>query len=95
MIQATLAFLTHMTHMSASLAGGATLGYRPFIDPLRLDDYWLVLLLPLVFFISLTYKTIKIEDISKLPAQAFFLTAQIVVFMILAASALWLLGVLV
>ncbi|MEX2216326.1 MAG: hypothetical protein WD768_19600 [Phycisphaeraceae bacterium] len=78
-----------------SQSGSTTLAYRPFIDPLKLDDYWLILLVPLVFAISLTYKTIKTDDLSKLPGQALYLTAQIVVFMILAASALWLLGVLV
>ena len=66
-----------------------------FTEPLPLDDYWLWLLIPLVVVISIVYKTIKLRDLSKLPAQAASLAAQIVVFMILAAAALWLISELI
>jgi len=66
------------------------LAYRPFLDPLPLESWWMVLLVPLVLGISVTYKTIKIDDLSQLPRQATFLFLQIIVFMVLAAAGLWL-----
>ena len=71
------------------------LGYRPLLDPIPADDYWLVLLLPLVFAISLVYKAIKLDDLTHLPRQSIYLAGQIVAFMFLAATALWLMGMLV
>lgn len=67
------------------------LAFRPFLEPLPIDDYWLWFLLPLVVAIAVVYKAIKLDDLRRLPAQAAFLAAQIVAFMILAAAALWLL----
>ena len=64
--------------------------YRPFLDPLPLDTYWLLLLPPLVLAIAVIYKAIKIDDLSQLPRQAIFLAGQIIAFMVLAAALLWL-----
>ena len=72
-----------------------TLGYRPFIDPLPIDDFWLALLLPLVLAIAVVYKTIKLDDLSRLASQSAYLAAQIVAFMIIAAGVLWLLNTLI
>ena len=52
---------------------------------------WLVLLLPLVVAISVVYKTIKLEDLSRLPREAGILCVQILSFMVLAAAGLWVL----
>jgi hypothetical protein len=67
-----------------------TLAYKPFLQPLPLDTYWLLLLLPLVLAIAIVYKTIKLDDLSQMPKQAIFLAGQIIAFMVLAAAALWL-----
>ncbi len=69
--------------------GLLTLAYRPFLDPLPLDTYWLMLLPPLAIVIAIVYKTIKLHDLADLPKQATFLAAQIIAFMILAAVLLW------
>jgi hypothetical protein len=66
------------------------LAYKPFLQPLPLDTYWLVLLMPLVLAIAIVYKTIKLDDLAQMPKQAIFLAGQIIAFMILAAAALWL-----
>jgi len=87
--------LVFTTAASSAISTGFTLGYRPLLDPIAVDDYWLVLLLPLVFAISLVYKTIKLDDLTHLPRQAIYLASQIVAFMVLTASALWLMGMLV
>jgi len=69
----------------------ALLGYIPFLQPLPLDAWWLILILPLTLAISVVYKTIKLDDLNQLPKQAVILWGQIVVFMVLAATGLWLL----
>lgn len=66
------------------------LAYRPFLEPLPIDDYWLWLLLPLVIVTCLIYKTVKTDDLRKLPRQTTNLIAQVLIFMALAAAALWL-----
>lgn len=68
-----------------------TLAWRPLLDPLPLDSYFLLFLVPLIAVIAVVYKTIKLEDLSRLPRSAAKLTLQILVFMVLAAAALWML----
>ncbi len=65
------------------------LAYRPFLDPIPLDRYWLFLLLPLVLGVAVVYKAIKLDDLNELPRQALWLAGQIVVYMALAAAILW------
>ena len=67
------------------------LAYRPFLDPAPIDRYWLWLLPPLILVIALVYRTIKSDSLVDLPRQAWYLAFQISVFMVLAATALWLL----
>jgi hypothetical protein len=69
--------------------------YRPFLEPLRLDSYWLLLMLPLVIAISMAYKAIKLDNLAYLPREAAFLAVQIMAFMAMAAASLWLLTELV
>lgn len=72
-----------------------TFALRLFLEPMPLDDYWLLLLPPLAIVIAIVYKTIKLDDLTKLPRQATYLAAQILVFMVLAAAGLWLVTELV
>jgi hypothetical protein len=74
-----------------SLAATMAFHYTPFVDPLPIDSVWYLFILPLTAAIAVVYKAIKLDDLSLLPRQAASLTFQIVVFMILAAAALWLL----
>jgi len=75
----------------ARFAWTQLIAYTPFLDPLAVGDFWLLLLAPLVLTIAIVYKTIKLEDLSQLPRQAAWLSVQIVCFMVLAAAALWVL----
>ena len=75
---------------TASLHGLLALAIQPFHEPLPIDRYWIVLLLPMVVAISVVYKTIKIKDLSQLPRQATSLAFHIIMFMTLAAAMLWL-----
>lgn len=80
---------------TASLVPAPALGYTPFLEPIPVGEYWLLLLLPLVAAISVVYKTIKVRDLSRLPREALQLSGTIVAFMVLAAAGLWLLTELV
>ena len=74
------------------LTPAAPLAWTPFIDPLPYygTTGWLLLFIPLVLLVSTAYKTIKLDDLSRLPREAVKLSAQILVFMGLAALSLWL-----
>lgn len=85
-----ITFAVSLAHWLPTVAG-----YRPFLDPVPIDDFWLILLVPLVIAVAVVYKAIKLDDLSELPRQATHLAGQIMVFMVLAAAALWLLGALV
>ncbi len=64
--------------------------WKPFLQPLPVDRYWMWLMPPLLIAIAVVWKTIKIDDPAKLPRQAASLAAQFVVMMIVAAAILWL-----
>jgi hypothetical protein len=61
-----------------------------FSSPVALDAGWLVLLLPLSVAVAVVYKTIKTDDLGKLPREATYLAVQILAFMLLAGAALYL-----
>ncbi len=77
--------------LDAAARPALALAYRPLLDPIPIDDVYLLLLLPLIVVIAIVYKTIKLPDLHMLPKQAAYLSVQILVFLILAAAALWLL----
>jgi len=82
--------MTLMTPLTAAFSHPAlTLGFRPFFEPLPMDRYWMLLLIPLVVGISVVYKTVKVDRLDKLPREATALALQIVAFMAMAAAALW------
>lgn len=80
---------TLVTLAASTPVGGGR--WRPLLDPLPMDQYYLVFLVPLVVVIAIVYKTIKMEDLTRLPRAAAILSGQILVFLALAAVALWLL----
>jgi hypothetical protein len=69
-----------------------TLAWRPLLDPMPIDAYWLWLAIPMVVAVTVVYKAIKLDDLSQLPRQAASLAVQFIVLMIVAAAALWLLS---
>jgi hypothetical protein len=75
------------------LAGpSGTLAYRPFLDPLPVDDFWLALMIPLVVAIALVYKAVKLDDYARLWRHTAVLALQIAGFMGLAAVVIWVIG---
>ncbi len=66
-----------------------TSGWRPFLDPLPIDDFWLAMLIPMVIVIAVVYKTIKTENIKSLARDSVYLSLQIGLFMVVAAVILY------
>ena len=69
------------------------LAHRPFIDALTLHSVWFTMLIPLAFFISITWKAVRLPDVAgagnhpRFPWKGFAfgvvsMTVQIVVSMI-------------
>lgn len=63
--------------------------FRPFLEPAPIENYWMWLLFPLILIIAIVYRTIKSDDLKRLPQQAGYLAMQISVFMVLAGALLW------
>jgi hypothetical protein len=59
-----------------------TLALRPFLDPLPLDRHWYLLIIPIALGISVAYKAVRVNDMSKFWFQAMVMTIQIVAGMI-------------
>ena len=76
--------VTNFAVWTATLAANG-----PIMRPLRFDTYWLLLMIPLVIGISVTYKTIKLEDLSILRREATLMTLQIVIFMVVTAAVIF------
>jgi hypothetical protein len=69
------------------------LAFTPFFDPLPalypgMDEYWLLLVIPLVLAISMVYKATRLKDLRRLPKDAAVMSVQILVMMVFAAAAL-------
>ena len=71
-------------------ASVASASWRPLLDPLPVDDYWLWLMAPMAVAIAVVYKAIKLDDLTPLPRQAIWLAVQFVIVMAVAAAVLWL-----
>jgi len=64
------------------------LAYTPFVTPLPIWDYWMVLLLPLSIAVAIVYKSIKCQSMSQVPREAAIITVWIIVGFALAGAAL-------
>lgn len=63
--------------------------YRPFLTPLPLWDYWIWLILPLLIGLSVGWKAMKCEDLSRLPREALRLTIKMIFGYALAGAIVW------
>jgi hypothetical protein len=79
-----------MLHSAAACSTWCLLsvGYRPLLDPVAMDRWWLLLLPPLVIGIAVVYKALKLDDLSEVPRQSLALAFQIIGFLVLAAVVL-------
>ncbi len=63
-----------------------TLAYRPFLDPLPLQDLWFVLLIPVSLLVSLAYKAVRVQDMKQLHRQVIAMTIQVTLGMVLLGA---------
>ena len=71
------------------MTGAWLLAYKPFLDPLKVWDYWPWLLLPLCLGVSIVYKSVREESMSRVPKEAAKATFWIVAGMAAAAAGLF------
>lgn len=69
------------------------MGYRPFIDPISLHEWWVLLLLPMAVGVSIVYKAVRLKTLERYWRAVAIMTTQIVVGMILLGAASYLLVV--
>ena len=65
--------------------------YRPLIDPIALHEWWFLLLIPMAVFVAMTYKAVRLADMSRYWKQVLLMTAQIVVGLIALGAATYVL----
>lgn len=56
--------------------------YWPFIDGVDLHRVWFLLLIPMAFFVSMTYKAVRLADMDRYWPQVLMMTAQVLLGMI-------------
>ena len=70
---------------------GPILAYTPFLEPLKVWDYWPWLIIPLCFAVSLVYKCVRVPDMRRVGVEAAVATFWVLAGMAAAAMALLLL----
>jgi hypothetical protein len=65
--------------------------FRPFIDPIELHQWWFLLLIPMAFLVSMSYKAVRLQSIEHYWRHVLLMSAQIVVGMIALGAATYLL----
>lgn len=68
-----------------------TLAWRPFLDPLPIEDGWFLLLIPLALLVSMGYKAVRVGDMRRYWREVAVMTVQVILAMIL----LWIAAYLV
>jgi hypothetical protein len=70
---------------------GHVLAYRPFLEPLKVWDYWPWLIIPLCFAVSLVYKCVRVQEMRRVWVDAAVATIWVLAGMGAAAAVLLLL----
>jgi hypothetical protein len=62
--------------------------YVPFVYPLPVWDYWPWLLVPLALGVSIVYKSVKCQSMTRVPREALEIFVFILIGLVAAAGAL-------
>lgn len=65
--------------------------FRPFIDPLELHQWWFLLLIPMAFLVSMTYKAVRLQSLENYWRHVLLMLFQIVVGMMALGATTYLL----
>jgi len=74
----------------SAMSGAATLGWRPFLDPLNVHDTWWLFLIPLSLGISVVYRAARMRTLDGYWRAVVMMTLQIVLGMVLLSAASYL-----
>jgi hypothetical protein len=66
---------------------GLTLAYRPFIDALSIHDQWYLLIVPMVFFVAVGYKAVRVGEMKGYWRNVFAFVVQVLGVMAVLAIA--------
>jgi len=55
-----------------------TLAYRPFLDPIQLDAWWFLLLVPMALLVSMAYKAVRVAHLADYWKQVGMMSTQVV-----------------
>ncbi len=64
-----------------------TLAYRPFIDALSIHDQWYLLIVPMVFFVAVGYKAVRVGEMKGYWRNVFAFVVQVLGVMAVLAIA--------
>jgi hypothetical protein len=66
---------------------GLTLAYRPFIDALSIHDQWYLLIIPMVVFVAIGYKAVRVSEMKGYWRNVFAFVVQVLGVMAVLAIA--------
>ena len=55
----------------------STLAYTPFIDALSIHEQWYLLIIPMVFFVAIGYKAVRVGDMKDYWRNVFVFVVQV------------------
>ena len=64
-----------------------TLAYRPFIDAMSIHDQWYLLIIPMVIFVAIGYKAVRVGEMKGYWKNVFAFTVQVLGVMAVLAIA--------
>lgn len=66
------------------------LGYVPFLDPMNVESWWYLTLIPLALGVAVAYKGVRVKDFNGYWKQVLVMTAQIVLLIVALGVGLYL-----
>lgn len=60
----------------------ALLAWRPFLDPIDAHAWWFLLIFPVAFLLSLSWKAVRVDDIRGLWRSVLVMTTQTVLVLL-------------
>ena len=77
-----------MLAMPSLAVARTVVAYTPFLEPLKIWDYWPWLIIPLCFGVSLVYKCVRVQSLQRIFFDAAVATAWVLAGMATAAVVL-------
>ncbi len=66
---------------------GLTMAYTPFVDAISAHDQWYLLIVPMVVFLAIGYKSVRVGDMKQYWRSVFAFVVQVLAVMVVLAVA--------